>query len=267
MNCRRIEKLIPLFVEGDLDAGAMSMVSLHLNDCRNCSQMMSEYGESQNWLRTFTPPEFDNAFFVDLKQSVMQEIEGKPARPTLMQQLTERLTWNPTWAMAIVMLVLVGAFAFYLYSGKTESNSTDEKIAKDKEEQKQHQQEQREEKPQPKMELHNSLKDRLAVKHSQKQFQQTLERIIKDKSPVIKPAQSLNFDLIAEVIKPEQSLNFDLFAASLNDENPINTGLFEDLKIPVNTLRMEFQTSDPNIRIIWFAPKADPSQSLKIDTD
>jgi hypothetical protein len=252
MNCRRIEKLIPLFVEGDLDVGAMNIVSLHLNDCRNCSQMMSEYGESQNWLRTFTPPEFDSAFFVDLKQSVMQEIERKPARPTLMQRLTERLNWNPTWAMAIVMLVLVGGLAFYLYSGKTESDSTDEKIAKDKEEQKQHQQEQREEKPQPKMELNDGLKDRLAVKHNQKQFQHTLERIIKDKSPVIKPEQSLNFDLIAD---------------NLNDKDLIITGLFEDLKIPVDTLRMEFQTSDPNIRIIWFAPKADASQSSKIDTD
>jgi hypothetical protein len=149
-------------------------------------------------------------------------------------------------------LVLVGGLAFYLYSGKTESDSTDEKIAKDKEEQKQHQQEQREEKPQPKMELNDGLKDRLAVKHNQKQFQHTLERIIKDKSPVIKPEQSLNFDLIAD---------------NLNDKDLIITGLFEDLKIPVDTLRMEFQTSDPNIRIIWFAPKADASQSSKIDTD
>lgn len=252
MNCRRIEKLMPLFVEGDLDVRDMNAVSLHLNDCRGCSQMMSEYGESQNWLRTYSPAEFDSAFFVDLKQSVMQEIERNPARPTWLQRLSERWFWKPTWAMAMVMLVLAGTLAFYIYSGKTKSDSTEIVNSQDQPEPQQPQQEQRDEKPQPKLGLNNGFNDRLAVQHNQKHFRQTLERIIKDKSPVITPEQSLNFEFIAD---------------SLSDNNPIDIGLFEGLTIPEDTTRMEFQTGDPNIRIIWFAPKLNNPQASKIDTD
>ncbi len=251
MNCRRIEKLIPLFVEGDLDVGAMNAVSLHLNDCQNCSQIMSQYGESQNWLRTFAPPEFDNAFYVDLKQSVMQEIERKPTRPTLIQRLTERWTWNPTWAMAISMLVLIGALAFYLNSGKTKSDSTDLIITQDKPEQQQHQQEQREEKPSPKTNK-DELKNLHLVAHKPRRLQPKREKELKAIPPIIKVEESVNFDQIAE---------------SSIDKHSINTWFFEGWTFPVNTTRMEFQTSDPNIRIIWFAPKADHSQSSKTDTD
>jgi hypothetical protein len=254
MNCRRIEKLIPLFVEGDLDVAAMNEVSLHLNDCQNCSQLMGEYGESQNWLRTFTPPEFDSAFFVDLKQSVMQEIGRKPTRPTWIHRLVERWSWNPTWAMAIVMLVLVGGLAFYLYSGKIKSDLPHEIITK--ESPKPHPQELREDKPQPKRDEDKNPKSLRAVRYSQKRLPSGQLKKTDEKLPVA----------IHQKTEPLESLAVNIFDDAV-ETNSIDFGGVRDLPPASESTRIEFQTIDPNIRIIWFAPKPNHLQSSKTDTD
>lgn len=256
MNCRRIEKLIPLFVEGDLDTGATSAVSLHLNDCQNCSRIMSEYGESQNWLRTFAPPEFDNAFYVDLKQNVMQEIERKPARPTLIQRLTAPWNWNPTWATATALLLLACAFAFYLYTGKTKLDSPEGVISHDKQDQ-QKEQEQKESPPQPKNDERKRLNSFLPVNHKPKRVHPKPVQKFLEKLPLA----------MQQKTEPLENLAINIFDNAMIKMNPINPGEITDLPTSSESTRIEFQTGNPNIRIIWFAPKLNSSQSLKADTE
>jgi hypothetical protein len=254
MNCRRIKELMPLFVEGDLDAGAMNDVSLHLSDCADCSKMVNEYNASQAWLRSYEMPEFDNAFFVDLKQSVMQEIRQSQTRPSWLQVLTGRWNQNFAFAMAIALLILVGAFVFSLYSGKTKIDVPERVTSQDRKTQDEPQQ--KENSPQPKNSDNKQKKHDQYVKYQPKRF---------SSKPVIVPDEPV-LVAVQPTIEPLEALAVNIFENTL-ETNPIDMGGVAEMPVPPTGMRVELQTSDPNIRIIWFAPKSNISQPTKIDTE
>lgn len=249
MNCRRIKELMPLFVEGDLDATAMNDVSLHLDDCTACDQLVNEYSASQTWLQTYEVPEFDDAFFRDLKQSVMQEIEQSQARPSWLQIFVGRWTPNLAFAMAVALLILVGALVFSRYSGTTkidEPNSSTANVKQDEPKKD-------ENSPQPKEPDYKQENNGQLVKYHPKR------RSLKP--PVVK---------LKEI--QEQPLEpLDIFASNVFENtleaNPVNMIGANELPSPSQSTRIDLQTGDPNIRIIWFAPKLDISQSTKIDIE
>ncbi len=79
MNCERIEQLIPLYVGDDLDGGAAEVVRSHVGACSNCRLEVEQYQESQGWLRS-CGPEFDEAALSRFKRGVMSEIDGANRR-------------------------------------------------------------------------------------------------------------------------------------------------------------------------------------------
>jgi hypothetical protein len=252
MNCRRIKELMPLFVEGDLDAGAMNDVSLHLSDCADCSQMVNEYSASQTWLRSYEMPEFDNAFFVDLKQSVMQEIRQSQTRPSWLQILAGRWNQNFAFAMAIALLILVGAFVLSRYSGKTKIDSPTPDILQDN--QTQDEPQQKENSPQPKNPENKPENNYRYVTHRPRRFPR--KHVEKPLPPVAMQPNS----------EPLDTLAVNIFENTL-EINPINMGGVAEMPVPPTGMRIDLQTSDPSIRIIWFAPKSNISQPTKIDTE
>jgi hypothetical protein len=254
MNCRRIEELMPLFVEGDLDAQAMQNVSKHLSACAVCSQLVAEYSASQAWLRTYDVPEFDDAFFRDLKQSVMQEIEQKQPRPSLLQSLRERWRPNLAFAMALVMLILVGAFVFSKFKGGSRIEPIDTRIS----EEGGHQEEPRRKENQPVVETpEQHLMKRHPVKHHRRPLQpKPAAKIIDEPLPMVSQ----------QSIEPLDSLAINIFDSPLT-LTPVGLNERAGWPTPAAGMRIEFQTSDPNIRIIWFAPKTNSSQSSKIDAE
>ena len=73
MNCRRIEELIPLYVEGDLETGKADAVLTHTQACAHCNQIIAEYKASQDWLRSGDVPDFDDASLDALRAGAMKE--------------------------------------------------------------------------------------------------------------------------------------------------------------------------------------------------
>jgi len=90
MNCRRVEKLIPLYVEGDLASGIADRLASHLEWCGRCNWLADEYKESQSWLRSSEPPEFDEAALNGLKAGVLRQIAETSARPSLLPSLVQQ---------------------------------------------------------------------------------------------------------------------------------------------------------------------------------
>lgn len=255
MDCRRIEELIPLFVEDDLDAEAMQKVSNHLNACAVCSQLVSEYSASQAWLRTYEVPEFDKRFFSDLQKSVMREIEQQQSRPSWLQRLAERWQQNPVFAMALVMLILAGAFVFAMYEGRTKVEPPDEVISDDRKPQDNAPQKVTE--PVAGTSESRTVGNRRAVKHYLKRVQpRPLDKIIDEPLPVV----------IQQSLEPLDSLAINIFEDTSAIKS-LDFGEVTESQMQPTGTRIEFQTSDPNIRIIWFAPKSNSSQSSKIDTE
>ena len=77
MKCRRVEKLIPLYVERDLESGIADRISSHLDWCGRCNWLADEYRESQTWLRSSPAPEFDEAALNGFKAEFSVELRDQ----------------------------------------------------------------------------------------------------------------------------------------------------------------------------------------------
>ncbi|HKE05309.1 MAG TPA: zf-HC2 domain-containing protein, partial [Blastocatellia bacterium] len=74
MRCTHAEKLIPLFVGGDLPAREADALRRHLESCANCRRLAAEFEESRDWLRGFAAPQFDEATLDGMRDSVLRDI-------------------------------------------------------------------------------------------------------------------------------------------------------------------------------------------------
>src|SRR5262245_9070082 len=106
MNCTQIEKLIPLYIGGDLPAEDETTVRHHLVSCEQCAGIAGEFKESRDWLRGFTPPPFDQPILDEMRDQVMTKI----ARVQTPESLLDLLL--PTWKIRIV---LAGSTALVLF--------------------------------------------------------------------------------------------------------------------------------------------------------
>lgn len=235
MNCRRIQDLIPLYVGGDLKASRALEVSSHLDRCDECRGVMDEFSESQQWARAAAEPNFDEAFFDDLRQSVFARIESLRARPSFFQLLKDRMSLKPALALTVALMVIAAGVAFYIYSGGTKNDSSKNVLA----EKKKNQEEQtvapvEEEKENPKNQRHRRPRWRQR-------------------------------DAIAT--KARRSSSVEQLVSKNTDRARFEWQTSTGETMPQGMTRIEFQTSDPNIRIIWFAPKETGSKQSKPVTD
>src|SRR5215470_13649374 len=105
MDCRRIEDLIPLFVEDDLEARQRSLVSGHLKSCGSCTVVAREYSESQRWLRQYVPREFDASFFEEIGKQVRARA-GETSATTMRDRILSRF-WSAQLAVAAAALLVL----------------------------------------------------------------------------------------------------------------------------------------------------------------
>jgi hypothetical protein len=245
MKCRRVEKLIPLYVGGDLAPGAADRVTSHLEWCGRCNWLADEFKESHNWLQSSEEPVFDEAALNTFKAGVLRRIPETSAKPSLMSSLMQHWSRRQIFALAAATLVVFGMVVLYVYQSRArnsvpvpkraESNPSEELVRPD------------EQRPEP-------GKDKAHVAGLNRR-RHPLHRRIYAKAKNRRP--------------------------SLEKSIPVQTGVqarAARARVPiVNStahfggspamLRIEIQTSDPNIRIIWFAPKETDSHQTKPVTD
>jgi cytoskeletal protein RodZ len=241
MSCNHFEKLIPLYVEGDLEADDLHDVAEHVRGCHSCARLANHYTASQAWLHTLTEPEFDEAFYADLKQSVMQEIHSRKARPSFFQWFVWQ--WKPAYAVAFLLLMLFGAIAIYVQTNRqsaTPNNNISAKQVEEKQQPEKKDPTEEQQAPQPELQ-----KSETGVLQQAQIHQPHSIRRHRDNEPSVKPPP-MNLE---PIIDSQVSLkNRDEIVA----EEMSEMGTFISSEAMT---RIEIQTSDPNIRIIWFAPK------------
>jgi hypothetical protein len=124
MNCTIVEKLLPLYVEGDLSERETAEVRAHLSSCDDCSGLSEEFIASQSRLHNFAVPEFGAEFYEQLRGAVLREINSGPApRPYFFQTLRTLFTWRPAAAFALALLALCGALSLILYRSLAERDA------------------------------------------------------------------------------------------------------------------------------------------------
>lgn len=241
MNCRRVEKLIPLYVEGDVEARASEQIALHLEWCGRCNWLADEFKESQRSLRSTQPPEFDEAFLDSFKADALKLIAETNAKPSLLSSLMQQWSRRQVFALAGAMMIIVAVVVFYVYQASTngrlqvaETTRTPEQdgvLLRDS-------QPATGKAPDTGRATGAGLKEPQRPKYHTS-VKERAERSMRSTEPIESPL-------------PTQ-------ISRLGDSGP---GPFEPAVEPSGNgddsppmLRIEIQTSDPNIRIIWFAPK------------
>lgn len=233
MNCRRIEELIPLYVEGDLGEHGVSDVRSHIESCEACRGLVSEYEASQAWLRAAESPDFDEAFVDTIRAGVMRELGAREAAPPFAERLRQWLAPRRLVAATAALLLIFAAILLFVLASRSRVSQPEEQKAGIQ--------------PAPavenKQESPNPTPD---VRHATNLSERrTLHRrmtlLVRHTSHVAGRAVKPQEHLIAQ--RPPDTVPA---APKLNGS---------DASKSADMLRIEIQTADPNIRIIWFAPK------------
>jgi hypothetical protein len=224
MNCTQIKRLIPLYVGGDLNAQQIAGLRKHIETCERCRDLVAQFEESRSWLRDLTAPQFDEAVFENLRAAVREEIAQVESRPSLFDLLIP--VWNLRSVIAASLALALLTAGLLLYTNRPKSPD----------------------KP-------------LMTSSPASVERQNHEEIANTGSP----SQIRRKKFIAtnrsrrktETNLPVIALNnhFGGSEFTLPAHSDIATKQVEDEDLNREMLRIEIQTADPNIRIIWIAPK------------
>jgi hypothetical protein len=240
MRCTHAEKLIPLFAGNDLPAREADALRRHLESCVNCRRLAGEFEESRDWLRGFAAPQFDEAILDSVRDSVLRDIGRIENRRRWIQWIVP--SWNLRFAFAASLALLLIGVLFGLVinrrqpphdpqsnqAGMNKGGSNQVELPPGKAQ---------DDRTNNDEQVATGNYDRRKIKRKAiepglNEPPQTTERIV-ELDPI---AQSIN----ATELATDQS--------SVPDPATIDPGANQ------NMLRIEIQTADPNIRIIWFAP-------------
>lgn len=236
MNCRRIEELIPLYVGGDVDRRLSGEVQSHLKTCGGCAELAAEYEAGRNWL-SGAPPEFDEALLADVKRGVMKELENAKRQTGLFELMSEaiaRALVRPAVAAGLLLAVL-SALTLWFYAEKNGSTPPTQAVVP-------------EERVAPERVARDSDGDPapgakeqpqgISVNHQPRAVNVSSNR--RRRSIGVTTEQAMTTEqAITKIAEPK-------------NEAPAPSAFAVDSD---GMLRIEIQTVDPNIRIIWFAPR------------
>jgi hypothetical protein len=228
MNCQQLDELLPLYAGRDLDEKRARLVKEHLQICSNCAHVAGEYRDAVELTHHFAPPVFSDNVYASVRRQVMQQIEDEPAAPLLAQMFGGWFRPRMAWAVASALVIALGFFALYLivkrpgdvqpvaenHPAVTEAGSTATP---------------------PKTEPESSG---IAQKPAEDKRRR---RTFVSRSPLVASKA------------PGSSSRAAAISPKLGDPEAVNSLPSEDAVPSESPLRVEIQTKNPNIRIIWFS--------------
>jgi hypothetical protein len=262
MNCRKAEQFIPLFVEADLEAAEMEQVKAHLATCEACRVSAAEFAASQSLLHHIAAPEFDETMLTAMRRDVLQSLTPNATCPAFLEWLPPLWTWKTAVAAAAVILLTIGIAiprrgaengAGPIANNAKDSVSLATNNAPGKE---------------PERSLRSAsqrFQPPMGRKHKAQSGVSASERNPgNDARRQSSPARATDIDnqLAAASVAPsgagDEAASFprvDSFTLPPAPQAETAAPNAEQSKPEPEMLRLEFQTADPNIRIIWLTPK------------
>jgi anti-sigma factor RsiW len=244
-HCTQVEKLLPLYVGGDLDREAEPGVKSHLAACRSCAALAEEFVASQQWLRSYAPPAFDSDSFAASRRGVLEQ-STRRGRSWVMFARSWAPIPRPAMAM-LVIAILIGiliAVVTFNRDALPVSDSADLNA-------KHQSNDKTTPSTVPAIEEHQAagaeglIPTMVRQPGGKRSSHGTIQSVLKLAAlvPMVLPPVSNTIDS-----EPGQSI---AHGAGSSDAGGADT-------IPADTdmLRIEIQTGNPEIRIIWFTPKA-----------
>ena len=239
MNCEYVDQLLPLYIGSDLEEERSVLVAAHLRSCTRCARSAEEYAGASRLLQEFEPPLFSEAIYAGIRRQVLNEIEQTsqaPAWSSTLWQFFAPLV-QPR-AIAIAAAVLLATLIAASYFVIQRSQSSREQVADGNRALEQGAANPntgtRAEKNQP--ESSSLTSDRSSEHSSSGPGTVRRKRVVTGGvSSVVAVAQPTKSRPRTPGTRAEDSRDMSQMSPA-----------------PA-TLRVEMQTNDPNIRIIWFS--------------
>lgn len=235
MNCNQVESLLPLYAGHDLDARTAERISMHLQSCAACTDAAAEYRDTRQLLEDFAPPEFSEGTFAGMRQVVWRQIETESTTPSFSGLIGAWFRPRFGWAVVTAVLLVVFALGIYFMSDRRRGQQP---LAVD---------------PQ-KMDAGTGQPKQSALPaFSLAASRGNNSQRLSDQRPPQKRMQRTEVR--------DRTNSVAMIAASAPPAQPTTSTPNGSISsgAAVNgdtqkTLRMEIQTKNPNIRIIWLAP-------------
>jgi hypothetical protein len=273
MKCTRVEKFLPLYIADDLTGRRRKRaVENHLATCERCRRAADEYRASREmFLDGALAPDFDGAFYEEIRNSVLARVASDRtlAPPGGFSRLFDvRLAY----AASLALLFIVAALSLHSYTRRAPEEGATQKMIANANRERTATAETVKTPPA----LRPNGNDRPTPRPAVEPAPETTGRERRaSKSPL--PAPRANTGRAGNKASPGSPLKghaplrdmrnppapATLATAQANaGEMGVRDGGGANARHEVS--RIEIQTSDPNIRIIWLSPGAeDPARPLK----
>lgn len=241
MNCKNFQDLLPLHAGRDTDEKQAFLVDRHLESCAECAISASEYYEAGQLLQMFEPPVFGEDDYADIRSRVWQEIERKPSAGTFSQLPGYLFRPRVRIAFASALMLAIAGFSYYFIANQaTIGPQVAGSFAPDRNTIAAN--------PElvilpPSQKIENDAPAIVKTDNRVARMRRSTER--KDPKPVLHRSETIKAQEYnrSMAVKDREEGNNEPAALLVHNEGKAQ-----------RTVRMEMQTRDPNIRIIWFSP-------------
>jgi len=234
VNCQQAEKLLPLYAGGDLDQKRERLIAAHVKSCASCAVEVDEFRTTARLFQELARPPIREDAYDEIRRNVWRKIEADSAVRHVPRLFIDWFQPRAAWAAAAIVIIAITLTAAYLISNKrlTPQNSV-AKIAGDGE---------RSTNPQPSGNPLDHQRENPVKLTAGRHQRQGLRRIRNFGQRV--PANAERDSLVANA-----SVVSSVTVRSPGEEDGSDPTTDSQLK----DIRVEIQTSNPNIRIIWLS--------------
>ena len=235
MNCAQIEELLPLYAGHDLSTRREQTVTAHLQTCAGCSLAAAEYRDMHGLMRDFASPVFGEEVYAEIRKNVWERIESQPQAASIFESIAAWFQPRLAWAAATALMIIVSFVGLYFVVKEfkvqpvviVEVPKVVPAFA-------------------PAPEVRGGVSSH-PDEGTLKQRQANVPKRLRKPDRMVAPDRGNS--LVA--------FSPDVETTTIQASAPIVGTDNLDLAAPISdkTLRMEIQTRNPNIRIIWFSQR------------
>jgi hypothetical protein len=222
MNCKNVQELLPLYVGADLEERHEKLVTAHVQSCAECATSADEYRKTLRLMEQYAPPFFGEAVYSGIRQRVLSEIQRESTAPALPQLVASFFRPRIAWAFATALLLAASVLAYYFIGNYTQEQRNEQQMVGNP----------------------GAQNDRSTIALAPNVVYTPVA------PPALNPPRSpLNLTVKNRHPKTKRSA-----AVTLAPQSPVQPEPFLSSTSATSqrTLRVEMQTKDQNIRIIWF---------------
>ena len=132
MNCKNVEPLLSLYVGRDLEEEHARLVAAHLESCTKCTLVADEYAGTSQLLQGYEPPFFSDEIYAGIREQVLDKIEREthaPVRPGIFSQLFLGLVQPRMRWVTAALLLAISVTALYLSRNHLRGLPNDQQVA------------------------------------------------------------------------------------------------------------------------------------------